>query len=172
MSEELSHSFEARISGTVLTAVVIAGITRLAPVGNDRYFGHTSAELDFGRGWIAVVMCSVAGCLFAPSLSVRAGLGPWLAQLMPGAPVGAVALLGLVGYFSGVAQAPITATAIAMEMTDDQRITLPLLAPAFGVSWLACRRPSYGALARRIDKYLELLAKWRPRRDSNPRPQD
>ena len=61
--EELSHSFEARTSGTVLTAVIAAGITTLALVGNYTYFGHTSAQLDFGRGWIAVVLCSVVGGL-------------------------------------------------------------------------------------------------------------
>jgi H+/Cl- antiporter ClcA len=246
--EELSRSFEARTSGTVLTAVIVAGITTLALMGNYTYFGHTSAELNFGRGWIAVVLCSVAGglsgglfsaaliraarglpgragrllvrhpaafaalCglalaaigvasdgqsygtgyeqargmveqtqvlpgsyvvlkfaatvvsyvsgipggLFAPSLSIGAGLGAWLAQLMPLAPAGAVVLLGMVAYFSGVVQAPITATIIVMEMTDNQRLTVPLLATsflAFGVSRLVCRRPVYSALARR---FLEL----------------
>lgn len=243
--EELSHSFESRTSGTVLTAVIIGGITTLALVGNYTYFGHTSAVLDFGPGWIAVVLCSVTGgllgglfsaaliraaaglpgrigrfltrhpvafaacCglaiaaigmasggqtygtgydqargmveatttlpgsyvilkfaatvisyisgipggLFAPSLSVGAGLGAWLAQLIPSAPAGAVVLLGMVGYFSGVVQAPITATIIVMEMTDNQRVTVPLLATAFlafGISRLVCRRPLYSALARRF----------------------
>jgi H+/Cl- antiporter ClcA len=243
--EELSHSFEARTSGTVLTAVIIAGITTLALMGNYTYFGHTPAELEFGPAWIAVVLCSIAGgltgglfsaaliraarglpgrigqllmrhpvtfaagCgvaiaaigvishgqtygtgydqargmveatttlpasyvilkfaatvisyisgipggLFAPSLSVGAGLGTWLAHVLPSAPAGAVVLLGMVGYFSGVVQAPITATIIVMEMTDDQRVTVPLLATAFlafGVSRLVCRRPLYSALARRF----------------------
>jgi H+/Cl- antiporter ClcA len=64
-------------------------------------------------------------------------------------------LLGMVAYFSGVVQAPITAAIIVMEMTDDQRVTVPLLAAsflAFGVSRLVCRRSLYGALAHR---YLE-----------------
>jgi H+/Cl- antiporter ClcA len=243
--EELSHSFEARTSGTVLTAVIVAGITTVALMGNYTYFGHTSAELDLGPAWIAVVLCSLAGglaggifsaalvraaqglpgrvgqllmrhpvlfaacCgvalaaigiasggqtygtgyvqargmveatttlpgsyvvlkfaatvisyisgipggLFAPSLSVGAGLGAWLAHLMPAAPAGAVVLLGMVAYFSGVVQAPITATIIVMEMTDNQRVTVPLLATAFlafGVSRLVCRRPIYSALARRF----------------------
>ena len=243
--EELSPSFEARTSGTVLTAVIIAGITTLALMGNYTYFGHTSAELDFGRSWVAVVMCGVAGGLsgglfstalirfayglpgragralvrypvafvvlcglalaaigvvsdgqtygtgyeqarhmvegshlmpasyivlksaatvisyisgipggiFAPSLSIGAGLGAWLAQLMPSAPAGAVVLLGMVGYFSGVVQAPITATVIVMEMADNQRLTIPLMATAFlalGVSRLVCRRPIYAVLARRF----------------------
>jgi H+/Cl- antiporter ClcA len=59
----------------------------------------------------------------------------------------------MVGYFSGVVQAPITATVIVMEMTDNQGLTIPLLATsflAFGVSRLVCRRPIYGVLARRI----------------------
>jgi H+/Cl- antiporter ClcA len=62
-------------------------------------------------------------------------------------------LLGMVGYFSGVVQAPITATIIVMEMTDDQALTIPLLATsflAFGMSRLVCRRPIYAALARRF----------------------
>jgi H+/Cl- antiporter ClcA len=59
----------------------------------------------------------------------------------------------MVAYFSGVVQAPITATIIVMEMTDNQRVTIPLLATAFlafGVARLVCRRPIYGALARRF----------------------
>jgi H+/Cl- antiporter ClcA len=243
--EELSPSFDSRTSGTVLTAVIMAGITTLALVGNYTYFGHTSAELDFGRGWLAVGLCGVTGGLagglfssaliraagglpgrlgraamrypvvfvalcgvalaaigvasggqtygtgyaqartlvegtgtlpgsyvllkfaatvisyisgipggiFAPSLSIGAGLGAWLAQLLPQAPAGAVVLLGMVGYFAGVVQAPITATIIVMEMTDNQRLTIPLMATAFlafGVSRLVCRRPLYGALARRF----------------------
>ena len=59
----------------------------------------------------------------------------------------------MVAYFSGVVQAPITATVIVMEMTDDQRVTVPLMATAvlaFGVSRLVCRRPLYATLARRF----------------------
>ena len=57
----------------------------------------------------------------------------------------------MVAYFSGVVQAPITATVIVMEMTDNQRMTIPLMATAFlafGVSRLVCRRPIYSALDR------------------------
>jgi H+/Cl- antiporter ClcA len=55
-------------------------------------------------------------------------------------------------------QAPITATVIVMEMTDNQRMTIPLLATAmlaFGVSRLVCPRPLYGALARRFQSALQ-----------------
>ncbi|MBS0561795.1 MAG: chloride channel protein [Proteobacteria bacterium] len=95
----------------------------------------------------------IPGGIFAPSLAVGAGLGFWASHILPGAPAGAVVLLGMVGYFSGVVQAPITATVIVMEMTDNQRMTIPLMATAFlafAVSRLICRRPLYGALARRF----------------------
>jgi len=243
--EELSHSFEARTSGTVLTAVIVAGITTMGVLGNYTYFGTASAQLDFGIGWIAVLACGVCGGLaggafsalllrfaqglpgmlgrwiarhpilfaalcglliaiigwlgkgstygtgyaqarslvvggnnlpdsffvlkfaasvmsyvsgipggiFAPSLAVGAGLGHAIAQVLPQAPAGAVVLLGMVAYFSGVVQAPITAVIIVMEMTDDQRVTIPLMATAvlaFGVSRLVCRRPLYATLAKRF----------------------
>ena len=47
--EELSHSFEARTSGTVFTAVIIAGVTTLALVGNYTYFGHTRPNWILAR---------------------------------------------------------------------------------------------------------------------------
>lgn len=243
--EALSHSFEARTSGTVFTAVIIAGATTLGLVGNYTYFGQTSAQLRNGVAWIAVIVCSVTGGLaggvfsqslliaarglpglagrlvirypaafaalcglmlavigtlsggqtygtgyeqaramvedhsslppvyallklaatvvsyvsgipggiFAPSLSIGAALGSILAPVVPGAPVGAMILLGMTAYFSGVVQAPITATVIVMEMTANQSLTIPLMATAFlsfAVSRLVCRRPLYGALARRF----------------------
>src|SRR6201996_1066927 len=56
--EELSHSFEYRPSGTVFTAVVVAGATTLGLVGNYTYFGQTSAEMPNSVAWVAVILCS------------------------------------------------------------------------------------------------------------------
>jgi H+/Cl- antiporter ClcA len=243
--EELSHSFEVRTSGTVFTAVIIAGATTLGLVGNYTYFGQTSAELPNRAAVMGVILCSVAGGLagglfsqsliimarglpglsgrliirfpvvfaalcglalaglgylsdgqtfgtgysqaramveehsvlppvyallklaatvvsyvsgipggiFAPSLSIGAAMGSVLAPFVPGAPAGAMILLGMTAYFSGVVQAPITSTVIVMEMTANQSLTIPLMATAFlslAVSRLVCRRPLYGALARRF----------------------
>ena len=240
--EELSHSFEARTSGTVLTAVIISGITTAAAVGNYHYFGTASGNLPFGYGWFAVPVCALLGGLaggcfsallllfargipgaigrglrghpvlfaalcglsiavigwasggtsygtgyaqasglvsgdhaqsysftllkflatvvsyvsgipggiFAPSLAVGAGLGHAIAQVLTSAPSGTVVLLGMVAYFSGVVQAPITATIIVMEMTNDGQVTVPLMATsllAFAASRLVCRKPLYAALA-------------------------
>ena len=52
------------------------------------------------------------GGIFSPSLAVGAGLGSNIASLFHGAPLAAVMLLGMVSYFAGVVQAPITAFVI------------------------------------------------------------
>ena len=82
-----------------------------------------------------------------------AGLGGTIAGWFPHADTSAIVLLGMVAYFSGVVQAPITATVIVMEMVDNQRVTLGLMASAFlayGVSRIVCPRALYAALAERF----------------------
>jgi H+/Cl- antiporter ClcA len=104
----------------------------------------------------------IPGGIFAPSLAIGAGLGRTVAHLLPAAPAGAVVLLGMVAYFSGVVQAPITAAVIVMEMTDNQDMTVPLMAASFlayGVSRVVCPHPLYGALAER---FLKAYAKNEP----------
>ncbi len=60
--EEMSRSFEQRSSGTLLTAVVIAGITAVALLGNYTYFGVSNATLDLvSSAWLAVFAVSIAG---------------------------------------------------------------------------------------------------------------
>lgn len=255
--EELSHSFESRTSGMVLTAVILGGIATLALTGNYTYFGVTSVGLPLGSGWIAVILCGLIGGLlggsfsalllafprnlpgriggwvkahpiqfaglcglaiamigllshgatygtgyaqaralvegdsrlpvtffilkflatvfsylsgipggiFAPSLSVGASLGSWLAQFFPHSPARAIVLLGMVGYFAGVVQAPITAFVIVLEMTANQQMTIPIMATAwlgYAASRLVCRRPLYGSLARRFLKDTVATARATP----------
>ncbi|HUU73254.1 MAG TPA: chloride channel protein [Burkholderiales bacterium] len=240
--EEMSRSFESRTSGTVLTAVIVAGIVSLWWLGDYTYFGRTSAVLEGGAAWIAVLMCGVVGgfaggafsqllivfsrgipgrlgvyakqrpvlfaayCgfalaligaisggttygtgyhearsilegtgelsgsygilkmlatvvsyvsgipggVFAPSLAIGAGLGHNLAELAPYAPAGAVIVLGMVAYFAGVVQAPVTAFVIVIEMTDNHDMIVPLMAAsllAAGCSRIVCHRPLYKALS-------------------------
>ncbi len=61
--EELSRSFEERTSGTILAAVILAGITSLAFLGDYTYFGSTSALMSEPRMWLAVPICGIAGGL-------------------------------------------------------------------------------------------------------------
>ena len=71
-----------------------------------------------------------SGFLIAPSLAVGAGIGSSVAQLFSSAPLGAIMLLGMVAYFAGVVQAPITAFAIVTEMTNNHAMVVPLMATA------------------------------------------
>ena len=91
------------------------------------------------------------GGIFSPSLAVGAGIGSDIAALFHGAPLAAFMLLGMVSYFSGVVQAPITAFVIVTEMTDNHTMVVPLMAAAWiahACSRLICREGIYHALAR------------------------
>ena len=92
----------------------------------------------------------IPGGLFAPSLAVGAGLGANVAALLPGASPQALVVLGMVAYFSGVVQAPITAFVIVTEMTNDQALVVPLMLTSligYAASRLICPEGVYHALA-------------------------
>jgi len=240
--EEMGRSFEARTSGLAIAAVLAAGITSIAFLGDYLYFGTTGVSLGSFAGWLAVPVCGLIGgslgglfsrCLvlfarglpgrlggwlkanpvffalicglgvalcglasggsifgtgyaqargllegtvatpgffglwklaatvlsavsgipggiFSPSLATGAGIGASMAPFFPGVPFGAIVLLGMVSYFTGVVQAPITAFVIVTEMTNDHAMLVPLMAAAFiahGVSRLICKEGVYHALA-------------------------
>lgn len=99
---------------------------------------------------IATYLTGIPGGIFAPSLASGAGLGSDLSMLFPVGLATTVVMLGMVGYFSGVVQTPVTAFIIVMEMVDNQDIVLALMATsllATGASKLVCKRPIYVALA-------------------------
>jgi H+/Cl- antiporter ClcA len=243
--EEMSRAFEARTSALVIGAVIAAGLTSLALVGNYDYFGSSATMLRNGTDWLAIPLCGVAGgfaggafsraviamarglpggvgrlakrhpvavalscgigvalCglasgdtiygtgyaqvkaalvsgtplpwnfgvlklaattlaavsgipggIFSPSLAIGAGIGANVAHLFADAPVGAIMLLGMVSYFAGVVQAPITAFVIVTEMTDNHAMVVPLMAAALiaqAVSRLVCPEGIYHALAKRF----------------------
>jgi H+/Cl- antiporter ClcA len=68
--EELSRSFEEKTSGTILAAVIIAGVTSLALLGNYTYFGSTSALMGEPQMWLAVPVCGIAGGLLGGGFSL------------------------------------------------------------------------------------------------------
>jgi len=95
-------------------------------------------------------LSGIPGGIFAPSLATGAGLGAEIAPWLPDLPTSAVIILGMVGYFAGVVQTPITAFVIVMEMTDNQALLLPLMATSFlayVTSRLICPEPIYRELA-------------------------
>jgi H+/Cl- antiporter ClcA len=241
--EEMSRAFETRTSGLIIGAVIAAGLTSLALIGNYAYFGTSAMSLRNGIDWLAIPLCGVVGGLagglfsriliamaqgfsnpvgsaikryplgfavacgaaaaicgiasdgtiygtgysqvkaalesgsplpgnfgvlkflattfasisgmpggiFSPSLAVGAGIGSDIASLFHGAPLAAIMLLGMVSYFSGVVQAPITAFVIVTEMTDNHTMVVPLMAAAWiahASSRLICREGVYHALAK------------------------
>ncbi|HQS07345.1 MAG TPA: chloride channel protein, partial [Xanthobacteraceae bacterium] len=96
----------------------------------------------------------IPGGLFSPSLSVGAGFGAALSGLLPHIDVRALAMLGMVAYFAGVVQAPLTAFVIVMEMTNEVHLVVPLLATALlaaGLSRLLAPEPLYHALSYAYD---------------------
>lgn len=241
--EELARSFETRTSGLILTAVIAAGLTSLAIMGDYSYFGSTSSVLPLGRAWsvvpVCAVICGVAGgvfsvilvqvarglpgriglairrypilfaalcglgvalCgilsgthvfgtgyteaksllhggkeigpgygplkfaatvlsalsgipggIFAPSLAIGAGIASDLRSIFPDVPIGALVLIGMVSYLTGVLQAPITAFVITSEMTNDHAMVIPLMASALvanAASKLVLSEGLYHALAQ------------------------
>ncbi|HUD53352.1 chloride channel protein [Parvibaculum sp.] len=96
-------------------------------------------------------ICGLPGGIFSPSLSVGAGIGADVARFFPTTPVGALVLLGMVGYFTGVVQAPITAFVIVSEMTGSHELLVPLMLTALiaqGTSRLVCKEGVYHALSK------------------------
>lgn len=86
---------------------------------------------------LATALSGLPGGIFAPSLSTGAGLGQLLRYVFPDDPGGAVALLGMTAYFTGVVRAPLTAVIIVSETTGSRAMLLPLLAAALVADFVA-----------------------------------
>jgi H+/Cl- antiporter ClcA len=92
----------------------------------------------------------IPGGIMAPTLSAGAGFGANIAHLFTSVPAGAAIILGMVAYFAGVTQAPITAFVIVMEMTDNHEMILPLMAAALIAKFcsrLVCPTPLFHTMA-------------------------
>jgi len=125
-----------------------------------------SGELDTDYAYLKLLatvvsyLSGIPGGIFAPSLATGAGLGAHIAEWLTAYPHGALVLFGMVGYFAGVVQAPITAFVIVLEMTDQHELIVPLMVTAFigtAVSKSICKTPIYCTLAdsfRHEDKKL------------------
>jgi len=107
--------------------------------------------------FLATLLSSVsgiAGGLFAPTLSVGAGLGDALSGLLPFlAPHGAIVLLVMAAYLSGVTRSPLTSFIITMEMTDSHHMLLALMTASLvanAVSKLISPVPLYHALSEKF----------------------
>ena len=143
-----------------------AGVALCGLVSNNTIFGTgypqarglldaaAAVPVDFGGMKIAATLlsaiCGIPGGIFSPSLAIGAGIGSNLSLLFAHVDPGALFLLGMVSYLTGVVQAPITAFVIVTEMADAHGMIIPLMAAAVvsqTVSRLICRQGIYHALA-------------------------
>lgn len=112
-----------------------------------------SVGYPFYKFFASVVsyLSGIPGGIFAPSLAAGAGVGADLSQVIHSISPHVLIMLGMVGYFVGVVQTPLTGFIIVMEMTDNHSLLLPLMATAFiayGISRVVCPVPIYEALAK------------------------
>lgn len=105
--------------------------------------------------WITT-WCGVPGGIFAPSLSIGAGIGHDIAQLT-GAGAGSslapvLIAMGMAGFLAAVTQAPLTSFIIVMEMIDGRSLVLTLMASAMVASLISrlISRPLYTVLAQHM----------------------
>jgi H+/Cl- antiporter ClcA len=105
--------------------------------------------------WIST-WCGVPGGIFAPSLSIGAGIGHDVAQLTLSADdqliLPALIAMGMAGFLAAVTQAPLTSFIIVMEMLDGRPMVLSLMASAMIASLISrlISRPLYTTLSEHM----------------------
>lgn len=151
--EELAAAYEQRVTLLVMATADLCGlIVALVGVASGLSWetGYETARSIISGGaalwWygpaifvatLATALSGLPGGIFAPSLSTGAGLGQLLRSVFPDDPGGAVALLGMTAYFTGVVRAPLTAVIIVSETTGSRAMLLPLLAAALVADFVA-----------------------------------
>ncbi len=104
---------------------------------------------------LATAVSGLPGGIFAPSLSIGAGIGDLLRTVFPDYSPGAIVLLGMVAYFTGVVRAPLTAVIIISETTASRGLMMPLVASALVADFAAqfvCQEKLYHGLSQRFLK--------------------
>jgi H+/Cl- antiporter ClcA len=97
--EEMSRSFEKRSAGLMISAVIAAGFTAMAFLGNYTYFGTTSGSVH-NDVWIAVAICGVAGGIAGGAFSkilVSASGSTWRRMARMNTKWGAIVFAALCG---------------------------------------------------------------------------
>lgn len=107
-------------SGAEITSSVIAGHADLA-----WYF----LPLKF-IGQLGTFLTGLPGGIFAPSLSLGAGIGSWFVPFFdPSMKVKLIAI-GMVGALAAITRAPLTSAIILMEMTDGHDMVISIMITA------------------------------------------
>lgn len=92
------------------------------------------------------------GGIFAPCLSIGAGIGHAVALVSDASLEPALIALGMAAFLAAVTQAPLTAFIIVMEMVDGHAMVLSLMAAAMLASLVSrmVSRPLYDTLAEHM----------------------
>ena len=134
----------------------------------DQSFGIAKLLANVVSYW-----AGIPGGIFSPALAVGAGLGQNIAHFLPGAPAGAVVLLGMSAYLAGVTGSPLTSAVIAMELTDNQDMVIPIMAAcllARAAASLFCPTPVYRDFAERMVRDFEQQAARADQASAEPLP--
>jgi H+/Cl- antiporter ClcA len=107
--------------------------------------------LKFVATWLTA-WCGVPGGIFAPSLSIGAGIGDAVAHLASANLGPALIAMGMAAFLAAVTQAPLTSFIIVMEMVDGHAMVLSLMAAAMLASLVSrmISRPLYDTLAEHM----------------------
>lgn len=108
--------------------------------------------LKFAATWLTA-WSGVPGGIFAPSLSIGAGIGHDVAQLAGNTELApALIAMGMAAFLAAVTQAPLTSFIIVMEMVDGHAMVLSLMVAAMLASLLSrlMTRPLYETLAEHM----------------------
>ena len=96
-------------------------------------------------------LSGMAGGIFSPCLSIGAGVGYVIGDLLPFGNLKVCALIGMVSFFAAVVQAPLTSVVIVMEMTDKHILIVPFMIAAYlsnGISKYFMPIPLYRKMAQ------------------------
>lgn len=100
----------------------------------------------------------IPGGIFSPALAVGAGIGHNIAAFLPSVPAASVVLLGMSAYLAGVTGAPLTSSIIAMDLTDNHEMVIPIFAAcllARAAASIFCPTPVYKDFAERMVRDFE-----------------
>jgi chloride channel protein, CIC family len=110
---------------------------RVLGVGYDTIRDELTAKLALGAlvlllvcklaVWAIALGSNTSGGILAPLLMLGAAVGAITGHVLPHAPTGTYALLGLAAALAGVTRSPLTSIVFAVELTHDVDALLPLL---------------------------------------------
>jgi H+/Cl- antiporter ClcA len=110
---------------------------RVLGVGYDTIRDELTAKLAIGAlvlllvcklaVWAVALGSNTSGGILAPLLMLGAAVGAIMGHVLPDAPAGTYALVGLAAALAGVTRSPLTSIVFAVELTHDINALLPLL---------------------------------------------